>query len=502
MSAARAAWAYHDATKHSPESLRRARHVLDWETMPRPFKVYLDVDPLPLPRDFTASTRPALAALAGAGRGAAIDRTQLARLLHFSAGIVRRRAYPGGEVYYRAAPCTGALYHIDFYLVSGPLQDLDAGVYHFGPHDFSLRCLRRGDFRGALVEATAGNPSVAAAPVILVASSTFWRNSWKYQARAYRHCWWDAGTMFANLLAVSAAAQVKAHVALGFADAEVNRLLDLDPLREVSLALVALGEADASPPSTPVIEPLGLQTLPLSASEVDYPQIRAMHQASSLAREEVAAWRAAAPPSGDPQADVGRAGPPGHGDEIESIEAVILRRGSTRHFGGGSIAAAQLDAILAAANADIDCDYTSPGARLGEIYVIANAIDGLEAGTYVDAAAGRGRPALERLRQGDFRREAGFLDLGQDLAHDAAVNLYWLADLEPILARLGNRGYRAAQLDAAIGGGRAYLASYAQRLGATGLTFFDDEVTAFFSPHAAGKSVMFLVAAGKGRAVS
>jgi hypothetical protein len=41
-----------------------------------------------------------------------------------------------------------------------------------------------------------------------------------------------------------------------------------------------------------------------------------------------------------------------------------------------------------------------------------------------------------------------------------------------------------------------YLAAYAQRFGGSGLTFFDDEVTEFFSPHAAGKSVMFLVALG------
>ena len=42
-----------------------------------------------------------------------------------------------------------------------------------------------------------------------------------------------------------------------------------------------------------------------------------------------------------------------------------------------------------------------------------------------------------------------------------------------------------------------YLAAYAQRLGASGLTFYDDGVTQFFSPHAEGKSVMFLVAVGK-----
>ncbi len=46
-------------------------------------------------------------------------------------------------------------------------------------------------------------------------------------------------------------------------------------------------------------------------------------------------------------------------------------------------------------------------------------------------------------------------------------------------------------------GGKLYLAAYAQRLGASGLTFFDDDVIEFFSPHAAGKSVMFLIALGK-----
>ena len=41
-----------------------------------------------------------------------------------------------------------------------------------------------------------------------------------------------------------------------------------------------------------------------------------------------------------------------------------------------------------------------------------------------------------------------------------------------------------------------YLAAYAQRFGASGLTFFDDEVTEFFAPHAAGKAVLFLTALG------
>ncbi len=105
--------------------------------------------------------------------------------------------------------------------------------------------------------------------------------------------------------------------------------------------------------------------------------------------------------------------------------------------------------------------------------------------------------ALELLKEGDFRSEAGNLGLGQQIPADASVNVFLLSDLSAVLDRFGNRGYRAAQLEAAITGGKLYLSAYAQSFGASGLTFFDDDVTSFFSPHAAGKSVMFLVALGK-----
>jgi nitroreductase len=103
---------------------------------------------------------------------------------------------------------------------------------------------------------------------------------------------------------------------------------------------------------------------------------------------------------------------------------------------------------------------------------------------------------LELLHAGDYRQQAGELALGQDLGAEASVLIFALCDLALIVERLGNRGYRAAQLEAGLLGGRMYLAAYAQGLGATGLTFFDDDVTEFFSPHAAEKSVMFLIAVG------
>src|SRR5438552_18682350 len=102
--------AYHARTKHSVASVYQRAHHLDWSIMPRPFKVYPALEPIPLPRDFTSSTRPALEAIVDPGNGPAtgptLDRSALARLLYFSAGILRRRAYTGGEIFFRAAACT------------------------------------------------------------------------------------------------------------------------------------------------------------------------------------------------------------------------------------------------------------------------------------------------------------------------------------------------------------------------------------------------------------
>jgi SagB-type dehydrogenase family enzyme len=151
--------------------------------------------------------------------------------------------------------------------------------------------------------------------------------------------------------------------------------------------------------------------------------------------------------------------------------------------------------MLDRATRGVPTDFLRPEeAPLNDLYLIVHAVDNLAPGAYVFHRESR---ALELLKEGDFRREAGSLGLGQEIPADCSVNVFFLTDLNRVLERFGNRGYRAAQLEASIVGGKLYLTAYAQGLGASGLTFFDDDVTEFFSPHAAGKSVMFLLASGK-----
>jgi nitroreductase len=72
-----------------------------------------------------------------------------------------------------------------------------------------------------------------------------------------------------------------------------------------------------------------------------------------------------------------------------------------------------------------------------------------------------------------------------------------MTNLQKVLEALGNRGYRASQFEAGIIAGKIYLAAYAQGIGASGSTFFDDAVTEFFSPHAKDKNTMIVVGIGK-----
>ncbi|MBZ5656057.1 MAG: SagB/ThcOx family dehydrogenase [Acidobacteriia bacterium] len=500
-----AAWKYHDGTKHSSWSIRNHPHYLDWANRPLPFKIYPKVEPLPLPRDLRQTGVAALSAISARvpwSRADSVpDLPDLARLLYFSAGITKQRAYPGGEIYFRAAACTGALYEIELYVVNTDLPGLDAGVYHFNPADVSLRLLRKGDFRGNLAQATAMEPAVAHAPATIICTGTYWRNAWKYQARTYRHFGWDNGTLLANLLAVSAASGLPAEIVLGFVDAEVNRLLDLDTRREVSLCLVPIGRTSESSLPTPREAPaLGLETIPLSKHEVEYPAMLEMHDASSLeSAEEVNQWRSKPPvfPSSVLAGEAVRLPRlPEEEQPKDTTEHVILRRGSTRMFDkAASITLAQLSTILDNATRGLPADFLEPpGAQLNDLFLIVHSVQGLSPGAYFFA---REQNGLELLKEGEFRAEAHHLGLDQELPADACVDIFFLADVQRVLERYGNRGYRAVQLEAGTIGGRIYLAAYAQHLGATGLTFFDDDVINFFSTHAKDKSAIFLLAIGK-----
>jgi hypothetical protein len=210
---------------------------------------------------------------------------------------------------------------------------------------------------------------------------------------------------------------------------------------------------------------------------IEYPEAHALHRASKLESvDEATRYR--------------DGGGPDENTRLGIPDEVFLRRGSIRDFSPEPISRDDLTAILAGATGAIPLDVPPSN----EFRLVVNAVDGLDPGAHRFQSPDR----FELLRAGNFRRAAGYLVLEQPLGALAAAVMFAMADLEAVLDRHGNRGYRAAQLEAGIRIGRVYLGAFARGLGATASTFYDDEVTAFLAPEE-GLSPMLCAAVGRRR---
>ena len=503
---------YHERTKHSPESVRRDSFALDYANQPRPYKIYTDLPTVDPPGPPAPPEVPVLEAIAtrcatsATGEtSTAVDFRDLHTICQYATGVTKRLEIQGRPMRFRAAACTGKLYHVDLYAVAGDLDGLDAGVYHFDPDSGGFDRLREGDFRDVLAAAVGDRPGVAEAPVTLVATSEWWRNAWKYRERTYRHAFWDSGTILANLLSTAHGLGHRAEVVTAFADEPVVRLLGVDPEAEAPLELVPIGTSSPAP-DPPRVEEIDPNEEPLSEEVVEYPLVPDAWRQSRLEDAEAAGgWLERIESLGGAQL-----GTQDHGDgEIVDLDPVdtetassrpvgntIERRGSLREYSHEPVSDRKFATVLDRALRGVPLDVSTDDGpdRFVDIYTLVHAVDGIPSGAYQyhpDDAV------LERIGETD-RRTAGRLALGQSVVGDAAANVYVLADVEAIVEAVGNRGYRVAQLVGGISLGRLYLATYAHRtLGGRGFTFFDDEVTEHLAPRAANQTPMTLFAFGK-----
>jgi SagB-type dehydrogenase family enzyme len=492
-----AARVFHEVTKHSYTSVRSSPHLLDWDIKPLPYKIYPGAASVALPRDLNLSAMPTLAALSSSAQqesSAPIDISALTRLLFCADGLTRKKRVGNEDYHFRAAASAGALYPVEIYVSAASVEGLETGLYHFSPADLRMSGLRRGDWREYVARAAANRPSILRASAVIALTAIYWRSEWKYRARAYRYCYWDAGTMLANLLAAAAADGISAEVITAFEDPALEALLGIDGDVEGVVALIALGDSEKSPAPSPEVPPLTLESIPPSSKEVVYNDRLKMHRESRLLTTgEVQEVQSVAGANINPSAEAS-AEELLRFDLIEPAEAAglgetILRRGSTRAFAQDAITAEELATIMAASSGHPRADFPP----LTDTYLIVNAVSAMEPGAYYYNRVGRG---FELLKLGNFRGEAGYLCLEQPLGMDCSALVVYMADLERVLGTLGNRGYGDAHLEAGILGGRAYLAAYSLGRGATGLTFYDDDTTKFFAPHAAGKSPLLMVALG------
>jgi nitroreductase len=205
---------------------------------------------------------------------------------------------------------------------------------------------------------------------------------------------------------------------------------------------------------------------------VTFPLARRAHAASALADgDAVAAWRS--PPQGEePKVD------------REELAHAIRKRRSVRAYADEPLPREELAELLRWSEAPIPAD-AAPVVR--QLVTVA-AVDDLEPGIY-DAQLNLIAPREKR----ELRDAVGFAAMEQEHPRNAAVNVFQVADLEAIVERLGDRGYRWAQLQAGIRAGRLQIGAFMRGWGAAASTFYDDEVSRLLDTH---ESPLLMVAIG------
>jgi len=477
---------YHESTKHSVESLRRARRLLDWANMPDPFRHYEGVPVLDLPADPPAPEVPALQVLQGGSgvNGASDGPTFLSQLLFYSAAISASKRVPSTGYKYalRVNPSSGNLHPTEFHFVTRGMRNWPDGLYHYRASSHMAEQRARGDFRTNLT-----GPDT---PIVFLLTSIAWREAWKYGERAYRYCLHDMGHAWQALTLAARAMGCSSFAVAHFPDDEVAQVCRLNE-DEWPMLIVGLQGG-----SIPVGEPdvgqaiwFGGSANRLSDEKVDYPLIDGIHAATKIDRRHGGICEAEPAPRG-----VGEIQLPSQDSSMHTFGEVARTRRSALDFRGGTLSMSleQLATVLNATARQLFADFATR--RFVQLYLYAHRINGLEAGIY------RYWPEsgeLEMIRAGDQRAAAAGLSLGQDLAGNACAAFSMIADIDRAVRAHGDRGYRYVHFEAGAMGHRLYLAAEALGLGATGIgAFFDNEVHRYLGLASGQEQVVYHFAIG------
>jgi SagB-type dehydrogenase family enzyme len=166
---------------------------------------------------------------------------ETAKLAYFANGISgSATTHDGRTQLFRTTPSGGALYPTELYVVALNVEELTSGVYHHNPTEGCLEQVCPGNNSSALRELTFTEEIEHAAAVFAITGIPL-KARIKYGERGYRFMLMEAGHMAQNILLTAAAIGLSAIPVGGFIDDELDQLLRIDGIDELSLYLVAVG---------------------------------------------------------------------------------------------------------------------------------------------------------------------------------------------------------------------------------------------------------------------
>jgi len=215
---------------------------LDWAARPAPYKHYSGVPQIRLSPPQTEGGAPLWSTLSERRsirrfQAIPLPEAALSQLLWAAQGTTRRTQGFG----LRTAPSAGALYPVETYVVVHAVGGIEPGVYHYAVEQHALDQLKTGDFRPDVAQAALDQDSAYWANVVFVWTAIFERSKWKYQQRAYRYVYLDAGHIAQNVALGAVALGLGSCQIAALYDDEANALLGVDGVEESVIYMTVVG---------------------------------------------------------------------------------------------------------------------------------------------------------------------------------------------------------------------------------------------------------------------
>jgi SagB-type dehydrogenase family enzyme len=215
---------------------------LDWANKPEIYKSYPSSRTIQLPNPFQTATISFAEVLKKRASirtfsTQPLSKADLAFLLWASTGIQRTEH----DYAFRTAPSAGALYPIETYIAANNVEEIEQGVYHYNIKNHLLEEIKLGNFGAKLAHAALDQEMCADAAVVFIWTAIFRRSKWKYDQRAYRYIYLDAGHMAQNLALAATSITCGSCQVGAFFDDEINSIMEIDGTEESTIYLSVVG---------------------------------------------------------------------------------------------------------------------------------------------------------------------------------------------------------------------------------------------------------------------
>jgi len=164
---------------------------------------------------------------------------ELSYLLWCTQGV---KEVMGERATLRTVPSAGARHPFETYLLVNRVEGLEPGVYRFLAVDHRLERCGLGEGAAERIHEASLRQYALASAVTFIWAAVAARSTWRYQERAYRYMFLDAGHVCQNLYLACEAVGAGCCAIAAYDDDAMNRALGLDGREEFVIYMATVGK--------------------------------------------------------------------------------------------------------------------------------------------------------------------------------------------------------------------------------------------------------------------